>query len=260
MNGKLLAPFLICRTTSPDIQKPSRADGLNDQSANALNLNPHLKFYPNYDVLDTAKPRDPYKFCGAQTALYVLDEATFPKIKGPEEADWRRSEWRIEALDKIPIDERAAFFSSNAGVRATGYTMPADGAISDRSPLAEVRERVTVSQGKATKIEITYLYTDNSQETFPYVIGHRPQPSRKEARDWMDGLTGVASAPASTGSSSSSGSNPPSAAPAANSASCGGCATPTGDPAGGLFLTFLLGLGLAVARRRRRPAPPDLAV
>lgn len=211
-----------------------------------LKLNPHLRFVPNYDVLDTAKPREPYKFCGAKTALYVLDEATFPKTKGTEEASWRRSEWRIEALDKIPVDERAAFFASNAGVRATGYTMPAEGALSDTNPLSEIRERVTVAQGKAAKAEITYVYTDAVQETFPYQVGKRPQPSRKSARDWMPGLVDSQAAPAPSSTASSSGS----AAPAANASSCG-CSVPGDARGAGFFLTFVLGLGLAAARRSR---------
>src|SRR5262245_10715864 len=50
-----------------------------------LELNPQMKFYPNYDVIDTAKPRESYKFCGEATAIYAVDEVAFPKTKGPEE-------------------------------------------------------------------------------------------------------------------------------------------------------------------------------
>ncbi len=217
-----------------------------------LDLNPHLKFYPNYDVIDTSKPREPYKLCGPETALYVLDEATFPKIKGTEEASWRRSEWRIEAVDKVPTPERAAFFASSAGIRATGYNMPAEGTISERSPLQEVQERVTISQGKASKVEITYVYTDSFRETLPYPAGKRPQPSRKEARDWMAGLWDGSTPPAASSSGSPTVSAPSAPAPAgAGAGSCAGCAVPAEEPGGGLFLTFLLGVGLAAARRRR---------
>jgi MYXO-CTERM domain-containing protein len=217
-----------------------------------LNLNPHLKFYPNYDVIDTSKPRAPYKFCGPETALYVLDEATFPKIKGTEEASWRRSEWRLEAVDRLPLPERAAFFASSAGIRATGYTMPADDAISERSPLQEVQERVTISQGKASKVEITYVYTDSVKETLTYPAGKRPQPSRKEARDWMAGLWDGSTPPVASSSGSSTVSAPAASAPAgAGAGSCAGCRVPAEEPGSGLFLTFVLGVGLAVARRRR---------
>ena len=217
-----------------------------------VDLNPHLKFSPNYDVIDTSKPRAPYKFCGPETALYVLDEAAFPKVKGPEEASWRRTEWQIEAVDKLPIPERPAFFASSAGVRATGYNMPGEGTIGERSPLEEVQERVTISGGKASKVEITYVYTDKVKETFAYPAGKRPQPSRKEARDWMPGLWDGSTPPVPSSSGSSTVSSPAASAPAgAGAGSCAGCAVPAEEPGGGLFLTFVLGVGLAVARRRR---------
>ena len=225
-----------------------------------LKLNPHLRYAPDYDVLDTTKPREPYKFCGEKAALYVLDEAAFPKTKGPNPASFHRTEWQIEAIDKIPVDERAAFFASNPGIRALGYTMPAFGTMDVAIPLAEVRERITVAQGKLAKAETTYVYTDKVEETLPFESGKRPQPTRKEARDWMPGLAGGKAAPSTSASnaastSGSSAANSPSA-PTASASACG-CSIPGRDTGEGLFLTLVLGAGMAAARRGRRGRRAD---
>lgn len=216
-----------------------------------LELNPHLRFVPDYDVLDVANPREPYKFCGEKAALWELDEAAFPKTKGPNPASFHRTEWQIEIIDKIPVDKRAAFFASTPGVRSLGYTMPAFGTIPDTIPLSEVRERVTVAQGKVAKAETTYVYTDKVEETLPFESGKRPQPTRKEARDWMPGLAGSTLPPPSASSTSGPAGTTTSGGPAANPSSCG-CSVPGRESGEGVFLTLVLGVGIAAARRARR--------
>ncbi len=215
-------------------------------------LNPHLKFEQTYDAVEVGKPRASYKSCGEKTQLYVLDEAKFAKTKGPEEGDWRHSAWKIAALDKVAIPERDALFASGAGIKATGYSMPAFGVIVTQSPLKEVRERVTVADGKATRAVITYVYDDGKEETLDYPPGRRPQPGRPEARDWMPGLIGPgAPAPSASASAGPAASAPAAAASApAAKGSCSGCSAP-GEPASSAaVLALCLALGGLALRRR----------
>lgn len=214
-----------------------------------------------YDVVEPGQPREPYKRCGEQTALYILDEVAFPKTKGPEQPAWIGSSWKIDAIDKIPEAKRAAFFAPKQGLLATGYTMPAYGFVSESSPLKEVRERISFADGKVSKAEITYVYTDASEETVAYPPGSRPQPGRKEAQDWMKGLaaSSASASPSAPPPPSASAPPPPSAAPSASASpsappaparSCAGCAIPGRSPAGGLLLA-MAALGALVQRRRR---------
>ncbi len=153
-------------------------------------LNPQLEFYQNYDVVEAGKPREPYKFCGEKTKVWILDTDSFKKVPGEKVPAFVRSEWKLEQLSKVAVPERPLFFQKSPHVHATGYTMPAQPNIKETSPLAAVTEAVTFAgiPAKVASVKLVYKYTDGQTEEHTYAVGSRPQPKRPEARDWMSGL------------------------------------------------------------------------
>jgi MYXO-CTERM domain-containing protein len=203
----------------------------------------------NYDVLEPKSPREPYKFCG-DSALYALDASAFTKVEAKEKPmAWFRSPWLLTEIEKVPQAERPKFFASTASVHAVGYALPPFALVDTKIPLKEVQEIVTVKGNKAESVALTYVYADGAEEKHSYAPGKRPQPDRKEARDWMAGLVDTnAVAPG------------PTTAPTATSAtdaktvkaSACGCASAPGSGAGGALVLAFAVLGL---RRRPRSTP-----
>jgi hypothetical protein len=153
-------------------------------------LNPQLEFFQNYDVVEAGKPREPYKFCGEKTKVWVLDTDSFKKVPGEKVPAFVRSEWKLEQLSKVSVPERPLFFQKSPHVHATGYAMPAQPSIKEVSPLTDVTETVTFAgiPAKVASVKLVYKYTDGQTEEHTYAAGSRPQPKRAEARDWMAGL------------------------------------------------------------------------
>lgn len=200
----------------------------------------------NYDVLELKTPREPYKFCG-DSALYALDAAAFTKVEAKEKPmAWMRSPWLLSEIEKVPSADRPKFFASTPTVHAVGYALPPFALIDTKMPLKEVQEVVTVKANKAESIALTYVYEDGTEEKQSYLPGKRPQPARKEARDWMPGLVdnGPVAVPASASPSTSASTD----AKPAKASSCG-CASAPGAGASGALVLAFAALGL---RRRRR--------
>ncbi len=200
----------------------------------------------NYDVLELKTPREPYKFCG-DSALYALDAAAFTKVEAKEKPmAWMRSPWLLSEIEKVPSADRPKFFASTPTVHAVGYALPPFALIDTKMPLKEVQEVVTVKANKAESIALTYVYEDGTEEKQSYLPGKRPQPARKEARDWMPGLVdnGPVAVPASASPSTSASTE----AKPAKASSCG-CASAPGASASGALVLAFAALGL---RRRRR--------
>lgn len=200
----------------------------------------------NYDVLELKTPREPYKFCG-DSALYALDAAAFTKVEAKEKPmAWMRSPWLLTEIEKVPSADRPKFFASTPTVHAVGYALPPFALIDTKMPLKEVQEVVTVKANKAESIALTYVYEDGTEEKQSYLPGKRPQPARKEARDWMPGLVdnGPVAVPASASPSTAASTD----AKPAKASSCG-CASAPGASASGALVLAFAALGL---RRRRR--------
>lgn len=200
----------------------------------------------NYDVLELKTPREPYKFCG-DSALYALDAAAFTKVEAKEKPmAWMRSPRLLSEIEKVPSADRPKFFASTPTVHAVGYALPPFALIDTKMPLKEVQEVVTVKANKAESIALTYVYEDGTEEKQSYLPGKRPQPARKEARDWMPGLVdnGPVAVPASASPSTSASTD----AKPAKASSCG-CASAPGAGASGALVLAFAALGL---RRRRR--------
>lgn len=166
-------------------------------------LNPSLEYFQNYDVLETGKPREPYKTCGNKTKVWVLDKDKFKKVPGEKVPAFARSEWKLEELSKIKVDERPLFFEKSKDVHATGFAMPAVGLVKDENPLAEVAETVSFGgiPAQVQTVKLVYTYKDGEKEEHTYKPPMRPQPKRPTARDWMGDLAdlgadaGAAAAP-----------------------------------------------------------------
>jgi hypothetical protein len=220
-----------------------------------LKLNPGLRFAHNYDVLEPNVPRQAYKFCDTQTQIYALDAAAFPKSEAsnPPPA-WRYSKWNLAALDEIPIDRRDAFFASSPHVHRLGYVMPPFSLVRADSPLSAVTEAVTVRGTQAESVKLTYVYTDGTSETHTYAPEKRPQPSRRQAQDWMPGLlAGPTPHPTEAPAPGSAAAVP--GPPARTQRGCG-CAVATRGPQDVPALWAGLGCLVLLAAYRRRSSDP----
>lgn len=200
----------------------------------------------NYDVLELKSPREPYKFCG-DSALYALDAAAFTKVAAKEKPmAWMRSQWLLAEIEKVPGADRPKFFASTPTVHAVGYALPPFALVDTKIPLKEVQEVVTVKANKAESIALTYVYDDGTEEKQSYLPGKRPQPARKEARDWMPGL--VESSLPSVAASAAPSAVASDVPKPAKTSSCG-CASAPGSSASGALVLAFAALGL---RRRRK--------
>lgn len=152
--------------------------------------NPSLEYFQNYDVVEPNTPRAPYKSCGDKTKVWILDTSAFKKVAGEKVPAFVRSEWKLEELSKIKVDDRQLFFTKNQNVHATGFAMPAVGMVNDDNPLTEVAETVAFGgiPARVQNVRLVYKYKDGEQEAHTYTVGSRPQPRRTAARDWMGGL------------------------------------------------------------------------
>jgi len=163
-------------------------------------LNPSLEYFQNYDVVEPGKPREPYKTCGDRTKVWVLDKTAFKKVPGEKVPAFVRSEWKLEELSKVKVEERPLFFEKSKDVHSTGFAMPAVGLVKDDNPLTEVAETVSFGglPAKVQSVKLVYKYKDGETEEHSYQPPQRPQPKRTTARDWMGGLVdkGDAGAPA----------------------------------------------------------------
>lgn len=199
----------------------------------------------NYDVLDLRAPREPYKFCG-DSALYALDAAAFTKVAAKEKPmAWMRSQWVLAEVEKIPDAERPKFFASTPSVHAVGYALPPFALVDTKIPLKEVQEVVTVKASKAESVALTYVYEDGTEEKQGYLPGKRPQPARKEARDWMPGLVESSLPPSSAPAPSSAATVD---AKPAKASSCGCSSAGETGVSGAVVLAFA---ALSLRRRRR---------